>query len=225
MLTFFWTAFTHEWRFLWRSRQEAFLGLLFFGLVILLFPLALGGHDPVLLQKAAPGMVWVAALLATFLGLPMLFSREKTQGRLELIFLSPEPPVIWVLAKLLAHWLATGFPLVLLAPLSIVFFDLPFAAAPLLSFSLLLGSPILILLGAVGSALTLGLRQSGSLLALLVFPLYVPTLIFGSAAMQAGLSGMGADVHFQFLGALLLGSLALGPWACTAALRLAIEEG
>lgn len=224
MLSLFFTALGHEWRLLWRSRHDASLSLLFFGLVIVLFPLALGHTEPGLLQKVAPGMVWVAALLASFLSLPMLFVREKQQGQLEALFLSPEPPVIWVLAKLLAHWLATGLPLVVLAPVAVLLFDLPAHAGPVLSLSLLLGSPVFILLGAVGAALTLGLRQSGSLLALLVFPLYVPTLIFGSGAVQAVLSGEGAGLHLQLLLALFLGSLALAPWACTAALRLTLED-
>ena len=142
---------------------------------------------------------------------------------LEQLLLSPEPPVLWVLAKVFAHWLSTALPLIVAAPALALLFDMEQSATRVLILSLALGTPVLSLLGAVGAALTLGLRGGGMLLALLVLPLFVPILIFGAGAVDAHLAGTGTAAHFSLLGGASLGALALAPWACTAALRIAVE--
>ncbi len=206
----------------WRARADLLVALSFFLIVVSLFPFGVGA-DPVRLRAIGPGVVWVAALLAVLLGLPRLFEKDHESGVLEQLLLSPEPAVIWVAAKIAAHWLATGLPLVLVSPLLGLMYRLELAELLVLAAGLLLGTPVLSLIGAIGAALTLGLRGAGSLLALLVLPLFVPVLIFGAGAVDAWSAGMGVSAQFSLMGSGLLAALALAPLACAAALRLAAE--
>lgn len=206
----------------WRGRADLLIALAFFVIVASLFPFGVGA-EPNQLRAIGPGVVWVAALLASLLALPRMFSQDHDSGVLEQLLLSPEPAVLWVAAKIAAHWLATGLPLVLISPLLGLMYGLDGTAQTALVASLLLGTPILSLVGAIGAALTLGLRGAGSLLALLVLPLFVPVLVFGAGAVDAAGAGMGVSAQFSLLGAGVLGAVALVPWACVAALRLACE--
>jgi heme exporter protein B len=205
-----------------RRKTEVLTALLFFVIVASLFPLGIG-PEPALLRKIAPGVLWVAALLATMLGLQRMFAADHADGTLEQMLLSPTPLALLVGGKNLAHWLVCGLPLVLLAPLLGLQFDLDRGGQAVLTFGLLLGTPVLSLVGSIGAALTLGVRGGGVLLSLLVLPLYIPTLIFGAGAVQAQASGQGASGHLSLLGALLVLSLFFAPLATTAALRIALE--
>ena len=205
-----------------RRKSEVLTALFFFVIVSSLFPLGIG-PEPVLLKKIAPGVLWVAALLATLLGLPRLFAADHQDGTLEQMALSPEPLVLLVSGKILAHWLVSGLPLVLLAPVLGIQFDLDADALGVLVVALLLGTPLLSLIGAIGAALTLGVRGGGVLLALLVLPLYVPALIFGAGAVEAHIAGLEFGGHMSLLGALLVVAMFFAPWATTAALRIALE--
>ena len=205
-----------------RRRSDVLTTLFFFVMVTTLFPLGVGPERD-LLRTMAPGVLWVAALLAAMLSLGRLFSLDFADGTLEQMLLCPEPLTVIVAGKVLAHWLVSGLPLVLLAPLLAVQFDLPSDAIEVLAVALLLGTPVLSLIGAIGAALTLGLRGGGVLVALLVLPLYIPVLIFGSGAVSAQASGLGSAAHLQLLAGLLAGSLALAPWATAAALRVALD--
>lgn len=206
----------------WRARADLLVALSFFLIVASLFPFGVGA-DPNQLRAIGPGVVWVAALLAVLLALPRLFDKDFESGVLEQLLLSPEPAVLWVAAKIAAHWLATGLPLVILSPLLGMMYRLDGMELGVLAGGLLLGTPILSLIGAIGAALTLGLRGAGSLLALLVLPLFVPVLVFGAGAVDAWGAGMGIGAQYSLLGGGLLGALALAPLACVAALRLAAE--
>ncbi|MES2130662.1 MAG: heme exporter protein CcmB, partial [Pseudomonadota bacterium] len=181
------------------------------------------GPEPALLRTMAPGILWVAALLASMLALGRLFALDHADGTLEQMALAAEPLTLIVIGKVVAHWLVSGLPLVLLAPLMAVQFDLAPAASGVLFVSLLLGTPVLSLIGAIGAALTLGVRGGGVLVALLVLPLYIPVLIFGAGAVGAEVSGLGASAHLLLLGGVLAGAAALAPWATAAALRIALE--
>ena len=205
-----------------RRRADVFTTLFFFVIVISLFPLGVG-PEPALLRAMAPGILWVAALLAAMLSLARLFAPDHADGTLEQMLLSPEPLAVLVAAKILAHWLVAGLPLVLLAPLLALQFDLSSGAIGVLAASLLIGTPVLSLFGAIGGALTLGLRGGGVLVALLVLPLYVPVLIFGAGAVGAETGGLDSAAHLALLGALLAGAVALAPWATARALRIALE--
>ncbi len=205
-----------------RRKSEALTALFFFIIVASLFPLGIG-PESALLRKIAPGILWVAALLATILGLARLFAPDHADGTLEQMALAPVPLGLLVTGKILAHWLTTGLPLVLLAPLLGLQFDLDADAIGILVIALLLGTPLLSLIGAIGAALTLGLRGGGALLSLLVLPLYVPALVFGAGAVDAHLSGLGAGGHLSLLAALLALAVFFAPWATTAALRIALE--
>lgn len=206
----------------WRGRADVLVTLAFFVVVVCLFPFGVGAETNQL-RAIAPGILWVAALLSTLLSLHRLFAQDHADGTLEQLLLSPEPTALWVTSKISAHWIVTGLPLVIAAPGLALLFDVEQDALGVLTLSLALGSPILALLGAVGAALTLGLRGGGVLLALLVLPLFVPVLIFGAGAVDAHLSGTGAAAQLLLLGGGLLGALALAPFACAAALRIAIE--
>lgn len=206
-----------------RRRSEVLTALFFFVIVCSLFPLGIG-PEPALLRKIAPGVLWVAALLATLLGLPRLFAADHQDGTLEQMALSPSSLGLLVAGKVLAHWLVSGLPLVLLAPVLGIQFDLAPDALAVLILALLLGTPLLSLIGAIGAALTLGLRGGGVLLALLVLPLYVPALIFGAGAVEAQVSGMAYAGHLSLLGAMLAVAVFFAPWATTAALRIALES-
>lgn len=205
-----------------RRKSEVLTALFFFIIVTSLFPLGIG-PEPALLKKIAPGILWVAALLATMLGLNRLFAADHADGTLEQMVLSPTPLGLLVGGKIAAHWLVSGLPLVLLAPVLGLQFDLDAGALGVLMLALLLGTPLLSLIGAIGAALTLGLRGGGVLLSLLVLPLYIPALIFGAGAVEAHIAGMGAGGHLSLLAALLALAVFFAPWATTAALRIALE--
>ena len=175
------------------------------------------------LREIAPGVFWVAALLASMLALERLFAIDFADGTLEQMLLTPQPATILVLAKVLAHWLITGVPLVLLSPLLGLQYDLSSDAIQVLMLTLFLGTPSLSLIGAIGAALTLGLRGGGVLVSLLVLPLYIPVLIFGAGAVEATISGLGGAGHIFMLGAIFLLSLVLSPLATVAALRVSAE--
>lgn len=205
-----------------RRKSEVLTTLFFFVIVTSLFPLGIG-PEPTLLRKIAPGVLWVAALLATMLSLQRMFAPDHADGTLEQLAISPTPLVLLVAGKIAAHWLVTGLPLVLIAPVLGIQFDLDADALGVLMLALLLGTPLLSLIGAIGAALTLGVRGGGVLLSLLVLPLYVPALVFGAGAVQAHVSGLGAGGHLSLLAAQLVLALFFAPWATTAALRIALE--
>ena len=205
-----------------RRRSDVLTTLFFFIIVASLFPLGVGPEQQ-LLRAMAPGILWVAALLASMLALGRLFSIDHADGTLEQMVLSSEPLTVIVIGKVIAHWLVSGFPLVLLAPVLAVQFDLPASSVWVLFVSLLLGTPVLSLIGSIGAALTLGIRGGGVLVSLLVLPLYVPVLIFGAGAVGAEASGVGATAHLLLLGGALAGAAALTPWATAAGLRIALE--
>ena len=205
-----------------RQIGDAATVLVFFTIAVALFPFGLG-PDPVLLKKIAPGILWVTALLAALLSLDRLFEADHADGTLEQLALSPAPLEAIVVVKALAHWLTTGLPLALVAPLLGILLGLTGEGSLELVLSLLIGTPTISLIGAVGAAVTLGARRSGVLVALLILPLTIPVLIFGVGAVDAAITALDVTPHLAFLGALLAGSLALTPWASAAALRLALR--
>lgn len=205
-----------------RRKSEVLTSLFFFVIVVSLFPLGIGPELD-LLRKIGPGVLWVAALLAAMLSLGRMFAPDHADGTLEQLLLSPAPLGLLVAGKIFAHWLVAGLPLVLLAPLLGLQYDLSAEALLILLVSLLLGTPLLSLIGAIGAALTLGVRGGGVLLSLLTLPLYIPTLIFGAGAVEAQISGMGAQGHLSLLAALLVLCVFFAPWVTTAALRIALE--
>ncbi len=205
-----------------RRKSEVLTSLFFFVIVASLFPLGIGSEMD-LLRKIAPGVLWVAALLAAMLSLNRLFANDHADGTLEQMALSPVPLGLLVSGKILAHWLVAGLPLVLIAPLLGLQYDLSPRALLVLVISLLLGTPLLSLIGAIGAALTLGVRGGGVLVSLLTLPLYIPALIFGAGAVEADISGLGAAGHLSLLAALLTLAVFFAPWATTAALKIALE--
>jgi len=205
-----------------RRKSDALVTLGFFVIVASLFPLGIG-PEPELLKRVAPGVLWVAALLATLLALPRLFAADHEDGTLEQAALAPVPLTLLAIGKVLAHWLVTGLPLAVVAPLLALQYGLPADAIGVLVVSLLLGTPVLSLIGAIGAALTLGTRGGAVLLALLVLPLYVPALVFGAGAVDARLAGLSPAANLSLLGACLALAAAAAPWACAAAIRIALE--
>jgi len=205
-----------------RRRVEALLPLAFFGVAASLFPLGVG-PEPQTLRIIAPGVLWVCALLSTMLSVTQLYAGDHADGSLEQMLLSGEAGLLIALAKVAAHWVVTGLPLVLVAPLFGLLFDMSTPGIAALTFTLLLGTPILSLLAGLGAALTLGLRSGAVLLILLVLPLCIPALIFGAGAVVAVEAGMSASGHFSLLGALLIFTALLAPPATAAALRIATE--
>ncbi|MFZ2726521.1 MAG: heme exporter protein CcmB [Methylococcaceae bacterium] len=205
-----------------RRRAEIANPLLFFVLVITLFPLGIGAQ-PQLLQSIAPGIIWVSALLAAMLSLDSLFRSDFDDGSLEQILLSSHPTSILILAKITAHWLVTGLPLLLIAPLLAVFLGMPTHTLSTLLLTLLLGTPVLSLIGAIGVALTVGLRRGGMILSLLVLPLYVPVLIFASNAVDMANSGLPVNAQINILISMLLMALVLAPWPTSAALKMSVS--
>lgn len=205
-----------------RRRNELANPLLFFIIVVSLFPMGVSPEQRVL-QTLAPGVIWVAALLATLLSLDSMFRSDFEDGALEQILLSPYPATLLVLAKVLAHWLATGLPLLLIAPLLGVLLALPPKAMATLLTTLALGTPVLSLVGAIGVALTVGLRRGGALLSLLVLPLYIPVLIFATHAVDASAANLPVTGQLYLLGALLVFALTLAPIATAAALRISMS--
>lgn len=206
-------------------RRRADIGnpLLFFVTVLALLPLGVG-PEPALLARMAPGIIWVMALLATLLSQESLFRSDFEDGTLEQMTLSPQPLYFAVLAKAAVHWLVTGLPLALLSPLLGLMLNLPAAGYPCLFVSLLLGSASLSLIGAVGAALTVALRRPGLLLALIVMPLYVPVLIFGTGAVQAAIDGYAYGAQLAVLAALLAAAAALAPLAAAGAIRISTDS-
>jgi heme exporter protein B len=215
-------AVRRDLRIALRSKAELGVQLLFYTIVVTLFPLGVGA-DPALLRALGPGVLWVAALLASLLSLPRLFATDFHDGTLEQIALSPYPLAALISGKILAHWLTTGAPLAIVAPLLALQFGIGGGESAVLVASLLLGTPALSLLGAVGAALTLGLRRGGALLALLILPLYVPILIFGAGAVEAVHAGLDAGGALSVLGAALIASAVGAPVACAAAVRIALD--
>ena len=206
-----------------RRKTDVLTTLFFFVIVISLFPLGVGTEKETL-QNIAPGVAWVAALLASMLALERLFAADFIDGTLEQLLLTPQPLSVLVLGKIFAHWLLTGLPLVLLAPLVGLQYHLSTATLEAMMLALLVGTPTLSLIGAIGAALTLGLRGGGVLLSLLVLPLYIPVLIYGAGAVAASmLPGADLQAYFSLLAAFLLLALVFAPWAIAAALRISIE--
>lgn len=205
-----------------RQGTDSLMTLVFFVIAIVLFPLGVG-PEPNVLARIGGGVVWVAALLASMLALEKLFQTDFEDGGLELLALAPMPLEAVVLAKVVAHWLTAGLPLVVVSPLLGLLMNIPADVFPTLVLALLLGTPALSLIGGVGAGLILGARRGGVLLSLLVLPLFIPVLIFGVSAVEAAAQGLPAKASLLILGGLALGALALSPWAAAAAIRQALE--
>ena len=205
-----------------RRRADVLTTLIFFVMVVSLFPLGVGPEFD-MLRKMAPGVVWVAALLASMLSLGRMFSADYLDGTLEQMMLVPQSLSMMVLAKISAHWMVSGLPLVLMAPVLGLQFDMTAQSLLVLIAGLLLGTPILSMIGAVGAALTLGLRGGGVLVSLLVLPLCIPVLIFGAGAVEAVAAGMNVATNLLLLGALLVMAAVFTPWVTAQALRISME--
>jgi heme exporter protein B len=205
-----------------RHRGELANPLLFFLIVVTLYPLGVSPEEA-LLRKIAPGVIWIAALLAALYSLENMFRSDFDDGSLEQMALSPYPLSLLVLAKVLAHWLVSGLPMLLLAPLLALFLSMPSPALTVLELTLLIGTPLLSLIGSIGVALTVGLRRGGILLTLLVLPLYIPVLIFATNAVSAAAAGMPVTGQLYFLAAMLVLALTLAPLATAAALRISLS--
>jgi heme exporter protein B len=205
-----------------RRRTDVLTTLVFFVMVVSLFPLGVG-PEPDMLRKMASGVVWVAALLASMLSLPRMFSADHADGTLEQMMLAPQSLSVLVLGKILAHWMLSGLPLALIAPVLGLQFDMSAQALWILVLALLLGTPVLSMIGAIGAALTLGLRGGGVLVSLLVLPLCIPVLIFGAGAVEAVNGGMSAVSNLALLGAFMLFALVFTPFVAAQALRISME--
>jgi heme exporter protein B len=205
-----------------RRPADVLTPLVFFAIVVSLFPLAVS-PEAAQLRLMGPGVLWVAALLATLLSLDRLFAHDLADGSLEQIVLAPAPLALLVFAKTGAHWLMSGLPLVIMAPLLALQLQLPIDALGTLVLSLALGTPVLSFLGAIGAALTLGLRGGGVLISLLVLPLYTPVLIFGAAAVSATAVGLDARPYLLLLAAMFVTVATFAPWATAAALRISLD--
>jgi heme exporter protein B len=221
-----WRAFTgtlkRDLLLVFRRRSDVVNPLLFFTIVVTLFPLGISPESEFLAQIAA-GVLWVAALLATLLSLDSLFQQDMADGSLEQLVISPHPLAVMVLSKVLVHWLVTGLPLTLLAPLLAVMMFLPDEGYSTLFLTLLMGTPTLSLVGAIGAALTVGLRRTGVLMTLLILPLYIPVLIFGTGAVISAVNGMAVAGHLAIMGAMLMVALVMAPLAAGAALRISLN--
>jgi len=216
------TVFVRDLRIALRRRADTLAALFFFVIVAALFPLGVG-PDPKLLRTMAPGVLWVAALLASMLSLGRLFADDAQDGTLEQLLLAAHPMPLLVLAKVAAHWLCSGLLLAAISPLLALQYDMGLEATLVLAASLLVGTPVLSLLGAIGAALTVGVRGAGVLLSLLVLPLAAPVLIFGAGAVDANTAGLGFGGHFSVMGARLVLALFGAPLASSLALRIALE--
>ena len=201
-----------------RQGSDSLMIVIFFVVVVVLFPLAIGPEQKIL-SRVSAGIIWVAALLAAMLSMDRLFETDYDDGSLDLLVLAPHPIEILVLAKVLAHWLTTGLPLIIISPLLGIFLHMQPNGLWVMILSLLLGTPVLSLIGSIGAALTLGSRRSGVLISLLILPLFIPVLIFGVSAVDAALMDLPVRPQLLLLGALFLGAFALSPWASAAALR------
>src|SRR5437763_16941614 len=216
------TLIARELLLAWRRRGDVAVALLFFLIVASLFPLGVGA-EPNELRAIAPGVIWVAALLSSLLSLARLFAADHADGTLEQLMLGAAPLGVVVSAKAAAHWLVSGLPLVLIAPLIALQYDVAGPLYGVLAVSLLLGTPVLSIIGAIGAALTLGLRGGGVLLSLLVLPLYVPVLILGAGSVAMAEAGLAPSGQLLLLGALLVVSAAFAPWAVAVAVRIGVE--
>jgi heme exporter protein B len=215
-------AFVRDLRIAMRRRGDSLNVLVFFVIVASLFPLGMS-PEPAQLRAIAAGTIWVGALLSVMLSLPRLFAADHADGSLEQMLVSAQPLVGLVFGKIAAHWVSTGVPLALVSPLVGLQYGLPAPVLGVLVLAVLIGSPVLSLIGAAGAALTLPARGAAVLLALLVLPLFVPVLVFGAGAVSATLAGLDAAPHLSLLGAMLAVSFVVGPWAACAALRTALD--
>ena len=222
-MRFFLAALKRDLLLVFRHRNDIINPLAFFLMVAVLFPLGVS-PDPVFLSEVASGVIWVAALLACLLSVDGIFRGDYEDGSLEQMLVSPEPLLVLVLAKVLSHWLVSGFCLAIISPLVAMMFFLPEQGYPALILSLLLGTPTLSLMGAIGAGLTVGLRKGGVLISLLVLPLYIPVLIFGAGTVQAGSMGLPIQGYLALLGAILVFSLMLAPFAIAAALKISVRS-
>jgi len=205
-----------------RRRSELMNPILFYVIVVTLFPLGVS-PDQEFLSKLAPGVVWVTALLAALISMESIFRQDFDDGSVEQLFLSQHPPTILILGKVIAHWLVTGLPMLVIVPLMALLLYIPQQALTTLFLTVLIGTPILSLIGAIGVALTAGLRGGGVLLGLLVLPLYIPVLIFASGAVSAVINGMSSSGHLAMLGAGLILALILAPLAISASLKISMS--
>lgn len=219
----FWAVVQRELNIAMRKKAEILNPLWFFLIVITLFPLVIG-PDPILLGKIATGVVWVAALLSALLSFERLFRDDYLDGSLEQLALLPQPLAVTAFAKVLGHWLLTGLPLILLSPVAALLLSLDMPIWWALVLTLLLGTPVLSCLGAIGVALTVGLRKGGVLLSLLVLPLFIPVLIFASSVLEAASLGLPYHGQLAILGAILAATLTLAPFAVAAGLRMSLEQ-
>jgi len=223
MFKAFWIVLKRDLLLALRRRSEVFTVLFFFLVVISLFPLGVGTEDKIL-KQIAPGVVWIAALLASTLALDRLFSSDHLDGTLEQLSLTPQSLPVMVFAKMVAHWLLTGLPLVLISPLVGLFYHLPAKSIFVMVLVLLLGTPVLSMIGAIAAALTLGLRGGGVLVSLLVLPLYIPVLVYGSGAISASMvEGLTVQPYTLLLSAFMLLAIIFSPWATAAALKISLE--
>ena len=221
-MTRFLAVVRRDMRLAWRQGVDSLMVVAFFVLAVVLFPFGVG-PEPNILARIGAGIIWIAALLASMLALERVFQTDYEDGSLELLALGPMPLEVAVLAKVFAHWLTTGLPLIAATPLLAVLLNLEWAALAVLVPTLALATPTMSLVGAVGAALALGSRRGGILLSLLVLPLYVPILIFGAGAADAALGGFSARPQLLILAGLLCAALALCPWAAAAGLRQAVD--
>ncbi len=205
-----------------RRKSEVLTALLFFVIVVSLFPLGVGPEKNTL-AIIAPGVLWVAALLASMLSLNRLFADDYHDGTLEQLVISSQPLAVIVFGKIMSHWFLTGLPLVLISPVLGMQLGLDSDSIVILLLTLLIGTPVLSLIGAVGAGLTLGVRGGGVLLSLLILPLYIPVLIFGSGAVESARTGLGVEAHFSILGAFLVAAMLLAPIGAAAALRISLD--
>lgn len=221
-MSFFFAAIKRDLLLAFRYRNDIVNPLAFFLMVAVLFPLGVSPEAKFLAQ-VAPGVIWVAALLASLLSVDSIFRTDFDDGSLEQMLVSPQPLVLLVLAKVFSHWLISGFCLALMSPLLAMMLFLPSQGLFSLVISLLLGTPTLSLIGAIGAGLTVGLRKGGILISLLVLPLYIPVLIFGAGTVQAGTMGMPIGGYLALLGAVLVLSMMLAPFAIVAALKISVR--
>lgn len=215
----FWLLLKRDLTIAFRHKDDIINPLLFFVIVVTLFPLGIGPEASTL-AKIAPGIIWVAALLATLLSLDRLFKSDFNDGSLEQLLLSPLPVFVLVLAKIVAHWLITGLPLILIAPLLAVLLHLEESSYMALFITLLIGTPVLSFIGAIGAALTVGIKKGGVLLSLIVLPLYIPVLIFATGAIDAAAMNLPFDGQLAIIAAIFVLSLTLAPFAVSSALKV-----
>ncbi len=218
----FWTIVRRDLKLAQRQGMDSYMVVAFFVIAVVLFPFGVGPEANIL-ARISSGVIWVAALLAAMLSLERLFQIDFEDGSLELMALQPVPLEVVVMAKITAHWLTTGLPLLVATPLLAVFMNLPYEGFWVLVLTLAIGTPSLSLIGAIGAALILGSRRGGVLLSLLILPLYIPVLIFGVSAVDGAISGLSVKAHLLIMAGLLVAALPLCPWAGAGAIRQALE--